>query len=301
MFVSLFVVSVLFLASCGGNPAEQSGNEQPAAQDSASTEAPVVASEFFLQITNIKGTVEVRASANDSYAPAQVGQRLAEGAQIRTGVDGIVALYRDALTMMIVDNNSEAQIKTLRGTVEVPITVVNVLNGAVALEHHAEKLPEGSILSVETPEGNTGEILGSTVRVQYNPETKIMTATCLTGTCEFVRGDQKLTLEAGQAVDVTGLQPPPGAPSEMTTEQANQFLAMGGQLCGCEITIGEIRDGGLEQTSPPPADLGGTEASATEVPATEAPSGDPVATEAPSGDSGDGGDSGGNDSGGSDG
>lgn len=303
-FVSVLVVSMLFLAACGGSSAEQGGNDQPAAQDSASTEAPVAASEFFLQVTNIKGTVEVRASANGSYAPAEVGQRLSEGAQIRTGADGIVALYRDALTMMVVDNNSEAQIKTLGGTVEVPITVVTVLNGAVALEHHAEKLPEGSILNVETPEGNTGQILGSTVRVQYNPETKVMTATCLTGTCEFVRGDQKLTLEAGQAVDVTGLQPPPGAPSEMTTEQANQFLAMGGQLCGCEITIGEIRDGGLEQTSPPPADLGGTEGSATEAPATEAPateapSGDPAATEAPSGDSG-GGDSGGGDSGGSD-
>ena len=115
------------------------------------------------------------------------------------------------------------------------------------------------------------------MRVQYNPETKLMTATCLTGTCEFVRGDQKLTLQAGQAVDVEGLQPPPGAPSEMTTDQANQFLAMGYQLCGgCPITIGEIRDGGLEQTSPPPAELGvgGTEGSATEPPATEVPSGE---------------------------
>jgi len=297
-FVSALVVLMLFLVACGGSSAEQGGNDQPVAQDSASTEAPIVASEFFLQVTNIKGTVEVRASANDSFAPAEVGQRLAEGAQIRTGADGIVALYRDALTMMVVDNNSEAQIKTLGGTVEIPITVVTVLKGAVALEHHAEKLPEGSILNVETPEGNTGQILGSTVRVQYNPETKVMTATCLTGTCEFVRGDQKLTLEQGQAVDVTGLQPPPGAPSEMTTEQANQFLAMGGQLCGCEITIGEIRDGGLEQASPPPADLGGTEGLATEAPATEAaateaPSGEPAATQAPSGDSG--GDSGGDD------
>lgn len=289
VLISLLVISMLLVACGGGGsaPAEAPAPAQDASGTTTqATEASVAASEFFLQITNIKGTVEVRASVNDSYAPAEVGQRLAEGAQIRTGADGIVALYRDALTMMIVDNNSEAQIKTLGGTVEVPITVVTVLSGAAALEHHAEKLPEGSILSVETPEGNTGQILGSTVRVQYNPETKIMTATCLTGTCEFVRGDQKLTLEQGQAVDVTGLQPPPGAPSEMTTEQANQFLAMGGQLCGCEITLSEIRDGGLEKTSPPPADLGGTEGSATEAPATEAPSGEPAATEAPSSSSG---------------
>lgn len=288
-FINLFVIPMLFLAACGSGSVEQGGSDQPAVQGNTATDAPVDTSEFFLQVANIKGTVEVRASANDSYAPATVGQRLTEGAQIRTGTDGIVALYRDALTMMIVDNNSEAQIKTLRGTIEVPLTVITVLNGAVALEHHAERLPEGSILRVETLEGNTGQILGSTVRVQYNPETKVMTATCLTGTCEFVRGDQKLTLEQGQAVDVTGLQPPPGAPSEMTTEQANQFLAMGSQLCGCEITIGEIRDGGLEQTSPPPADLGGVEGIATDVPATEAPGGDPAATDVPGGDSGSGG------------
>jgi hypothetical protein len=149
---------------------------------------------------------------------------------------------------------------------------------------------------------NNGQILGSTVRVQYNAETKVMTATCLTGTCEFVRGDQKLTLEAGQAVDVEGLQPPPGAPEEMTVDQANQFLAMGGQLCGCQITIGEIRDGGLGQTSPAPEEMGGevatSEPVATEAAATEPAATEPAATQ-PATDGG--GDSGGDDSGSGDG
>ncbi len=258
--ISVFAISMLLLAACGGGeattaPVQDAG--EPTTQ-TQSTEAPV-AEQFVLHVTNIKGLVEVRASANDEYAPAEVGQELGEGAQIRTGADGIVALYRDAITMVIIDVNSEAQIKTLGGTVEVPITIISVLTGAAALEHHAEKLPEGAVLSIETPEGNTGQILGSTVRVQYNPETKLMTATCLTGTCNFVRGDQTLTLQAGQAVDIEGLQPPPGSPEEMSTDQANQFLAMGTQLCGCQITIGEIRDGGLEQTSPPPANLEGGE------------------------------------------
>ena len=70
----------------------------------------------------------------------------------------------------------------------------------------------------------------------------------------------------------------------MKTEQANQFLAMGGQLCGCEITIGQIRDGGLQQTSPPPADLGGSDVPTTEAPATEAPTAEAPATEPPSGE-----------------
>lgn len=298
----VFLTIALLVTACGGGTVATEAPAQDTSSDSSQpTDVPAQEAVFYLQITNVKGTVEVRSSANDTYALAEVGQRLGEGAQIRTGADGIVVLYRDKLTMVIVDNNSEANVKTLGGTVEVPITILTVLTGAVGLEHHAEKLPEGAVLRVETPEGNTGNILGSTVRVQYNPETKVMTATCLTGTCEFVRGDQKLTLEQGQAVDVIGLQPPPGAPSEMTTEQANQFLAMGSQLCGCEITIGEIRDGGLGQTSPAPENLGdgtGEESgSATEEPsATEEAS-----TEAPSDDSGgdsSGGDSGGGESGG---
>jgi spore maturation protein SpmB len=272
-------MTVLLAACSEGEPATTAPSEDPSEVSTAAPAAGEEETAFFLQVSNVVGKVEVRSNSNDAYAPAEVGQQLAEGAQIRTAEDGIVALYRDAVTLVIVDNATEAEIKTLSGTTETPITVLTVLSGAVAVEHHAGKLPEGAELKVETPEGNGSQILGSTVRVNYNPDTKIMTATCLTGTCQFVRGDQKLTLEAGQAVDVQGLQPPPGAPSEMTVDQANQFLAMGFQLCGgCPITIGEIRDGGLGQTSPPPEGLPSTETPSTETPSTEVP---PTSAEVP--------------------
>lgn len=266
IFALFLLTLALVVSACGGGeetvaetaPPQQAATDAP--DSSQPTEAAPQPDQFYLQITNVVGTVETRANANEAYAPAEVGQRLTEGAQIRTGADGIVALYRDAVTMVVVDNNSEAQIKTLGGTAEAPITIMTVLTGAVALDRHGAEMPAGAVLSVETPEGNTGQVLGSTVRVQYNPETKIMTATCLTGTCEFVRGDQKLTLEEGQAVDIEGLMPPPGAPEEMSVDQANQFLEMGYQLCGgCPITIGDIRDGGLSEASPAPDDLGSDE------------------------------------------
>jgi uncharacterized membrane protein YgcG len=306
LFVQAVVICMVLLTACGGNSdlATQTTN-QPVQDTGSATGAEQPNSEnFFLEISNIRGEVEVRANSSENYVPAEVGQKLYQGAQLRTGADGIVALYRDSLTLVVVDNNSEAEIKTLAGTAEAPVTILMVTTGAVAVEHHAEELPAGAVLKVETPEGNGSQILGSTVRVQYNPETKVMTATCLTGTCEFVRGDQKLTLEQGQAVDVTGLQPPPGAPEEMTVDQANQFLAMGGQLCGCQITIGEIRDGGLSETSPAPESMSGEGNSGGE--ATEAPTGGDSgsATEAPADNNSGGGDDsggGGDDSGGGDG
>lgn len=307
----VLVVFALLLAACGESapPAQESSTGQETTDSAPATEAPSSegTAEFFLQIAKVVGTVEVRASASEEYTPAQEGQRLVVGAQIRTGADGIVALYRDTKTMVIVDNNSEAEIKTLGGTAEVPVTVILLLSGAAALDHHAEQLPEGAVFSIETPEGNNGGVIGSTVRVQYNPETKIMTATCLTGTCEFVRGDQKLTLQAGQAVDVQGLQPPPGAPEEMSVDQANQFLAMGYQLCGgCSITIGEIRDGGLSGSAPAPENLdqpSGTENSNDSGNTNDSGSSSDSSGSSNSGNSNDssgGSDSGGSDSGGSD-
>jgi hypothetical protein len=94
-------------------------------------------------------------------------------------------------------------------------------------------------------------VVHSTIRVSYDPETKIMTAICTSGECNMVKGDQKLTLQEGQAVDLTGLAPLPNMPEEMSTEQANQFLAMADQMCGCQVDIGDIHDVDLESFSPP--------------------------------------------------
>ena len=307
---------IALLSACGASTQPTVAREESTALPAAgSTEAPatpaaqapatqvtqptdtITASEFYFEFAAIKGEVEVRASASDPFAPAEVGQRLSEGAEIRTGADGIAALYRDSLTMLIVDNNSEIQVKTLRGTPEVPITVLRLNSGAAALEHHAEKLPEGAVFALEMPNGDTSGITGSIVRVTYDAKTKLMTASCLTGVCKFVRGDQTLTLQEGQSVDVEGLKPPPGAPSEMTTDQANQFLAMGGQLCGCEIKLSEIYNTGFKGVVPPPSDLpdidqgNGGDAEATQDPnATATPEGsdaeatqDPNATSTPEG------------------
>jgi hypothetical protein len=271
---AIIVVCALVISACGTKPTEAppappQSAETPKAVETApqSTEAakPTEAVKLtevprptktqpMLYITQVKGTVEVRLPESETFAPAKVGQKIGEGAMIRTSADGNAVLYRDKISMVILDKSSEMQVKKLAFKSSKPITILSLTSGAAAVEHKG-KLEEGSVFALETPNKDKGGVVGSTIRVSYDPETKTMTAVCVTGECNLVKGDQKLSMTEGQAVDVQGLAPIPSMPEEMTTEQANQFLAMADQMCGCELTIGEIRDQGLEELVPPSEDV----------------------------------------------
>jgi len=274
IFSTVITVLALLISACGANPTAVPKPADSASQSAAShvtespqaTEAstPVATPQFtevpkptktkpMLYLTSVKGQVEVREKADATYAPAKVGQKIGEGAQIRTGAESVVVLYRDKLSMVVVDQSSEVQVKQLAFKSGKPITVVSLMSGAAAVEHKG-KLPEGAILAVETPNKQQNGVVGSILRVSFDPETKLLTAVCVTGDCHLVRGDQTLDLKEGQEVDVSGLAPLPGMPEEMTTEQANQFLAMGNQMCGCQITLSEIREGGGLLSIVPPLD-----------------------------------------------
>jgi hypothetical protein len=267
---ALIVVCALVISSCGTKPAEappaapsQSAESPKATEAPRSTDAPKptdtvkltevprpTKTQPMLYVTSVTGTVEVRRAENEAFAPAKVGQKIGEGAMIRTSADGIAVLYRDKISMVVLDKSSEMRVKKLAFKSSKPITILSLSNGAAAVEHKG-KMEEGAVFALETPNKDKSGVVGSTLRVSYDPETKTMTAVCVTGECNLVKGDQKLNLTEGQAVDVQGLAPIPGMPEEMTTEQANQFLGMAHQMCGCELTIGEIRDQGLEELVPP--------------------------------------------------
>ena len=273
--LTLIVVCAIAISACGAKPAEapqptappQSAETPKAVEAPQSTEAeePTEAVKLteiprptktqpMLYVTSVKGKVDVRQTAKDEYAPAKVGQKIGEGADVRTGADGVAVLYRDKTSMVILDKSSEMRVKKLAFASSKPITILSLSNGAAAVEHKG-KLPEGAIFALETPNKDRSGVVGSTLRVSYDPETNTMTAVCVTGECNLVKGDQKVDLTEGQAVDVQGLAPLPDMPEEMTTDQANQFLAMADQMCGCELTISDIRDGGLEEQVPPLDDV----------------------------------------------
>lgn len=272
---TIVVVCAIVISACGTKPVETSQPVAPpqftatpkASEAPQSTETPKptealklteiprpTKTQPMLFITLVKGMVEVRQTASETYTPAKVGQKIGEGAEIRTGVDGVAVLYRDKISMVMLDRSSEMRVKKLAFKSSKPITILSLKNGAAAIEHKG-KLPEGAIFALEAPNKDRSGVVGSTLRVSYDPETKIMTAVCVTGECNLVKGDQKVNLTEGQYVDVQGLAPLPNMPEEMTTEQANQFLSMAHQMCGCELTLSEIRDQGLEELVPPLDDV----------------------------------------------
>ena len=75
--------------------------------------------------------------------PAKVGQKLQEGAELRSGKDGIIVLYRDKISMVTLDVNSEMQVKSLQGTKEKPVTELFLVKDAAALVHKG-KLPKSN-------------------------------------------------------------------------------------------------------------------------------------------------------------
>jgi hypothetical protein len=268
-FVSVLLAVLLTLVACSGNqstaPAatpEPAATEVPATQSSAPSATEAVSEQPqnaekvlpMLHIAMVKGQVEIRENADGQFAPAQAGQKIGVGVEIRTGTDGIVALYRDTLSMVVLDQSSAMVVKKLAFKDGKPITILFLIKGAAAVEHNG-KLPEGAMLSIETPNQQVSGVLGSTVRVSFDTSVTppVMTATCISGECNFVKGDQTLSLQEGQQIDVTGMVPLPGMPNvmEISEEQANQFLAQAHAMCGCDLPISEIRDTGLTTLAPP--------------------------------------------------
>jgi hypothetical protein len=262
LFGILLIVS-LVLSACGGG--EPVADEKPVVpptqaqlnQESATAKAnPSDKTRPMLHIALTKGLVEIRETPDGQWVPAQKGQKLGAGAEIRTGADSVVALFRDALSMVTLDRDSVMLVKKLAFEAKHPITILTVINGAATVDHKGE-LPKGSVLAIENPDKQQSGVQGSIVRVSYNAETKTMTATCFSGDCYFAKGGQTLNLRAGQQVDEAGVAALDDMPdvTEISAEQADAFLDQAHALCGCNLSISEIIDAGLISFAPLPDDV----------------------------------------------
>jgi hypothetical protein len=155
--------------------------DSPSDSGSTSSEREAVLSE-------IENTVSFRKTSVDELASAQQGASILEGGSVETGEDGRVRVdLMPEGTIVRVGPNSAFSLPKLTEENGEPKTTIELLFGKVFV------LLNGGTLSVETPSG-VASVRGSLLSVEYNPETKRISAACMEGECTL-QGEQGEEIE----------------------------------------------------------------------------------------------------------
>ncbi len=218
IFVFLFVVSALLLASCGGTPATTSS--------SIATATPTIPSALDLTavLSESQGTVEIKNADQPDFSAAADGMRVQVQGQVRTGTDSRVRLDLSTGTIVRVAPES---LFTLQANEEQDgslLTRLMLEAGQVWVILH------GGQLEVETPSG-VASVRGSFMSVWVDPLTGDVWVTCLEGWCQAENPTAALEMVAGEGAslyhwDAAGaLPPPPPELRYLSQQEIDQFLA----------------------------------------------------------------------------
>src|SRR5262245_11659042 len=111
---------VLFvLSACGGTSAPPASTDAPPTSPPTNTPLPIPRA---ATLKTVEGVVEWRHGAEGEYAPAEAGQVLEVGDEVRTGEDGRAVIALDDGTAMVVTANASFSLTALEGTHESPVT-----------------------------------------------------------------------------------------------------------------------------------------------------------------------------------
>jgi LysM repeat protein len=161
----------LLAASCQRNFVYLNTPEGNALGPSATPERSAV-------IESAVGTVEWRASSKAEWAAAQVGQVLAEGAEVRTGASSTAALRLTEGSKIYVGPSSEVVVNLLNPFMDSRLTVLDVGRGQLWV------LLNGGSLDIKTPLG-TATAREAYLSLNYQPQGQDLDITCLQGMCGF--------------------------------------------------------------------------------------------------------------------
>jgi LysM repeat protein len=125
-----------------------------------------------------EGTVEWRASANAEWSAAQEGQVFAQGAEVRTGTDGEVALRLTEGSKIYVGSGAELSFNLLNPYLDSQLTELDLGRGQLWV------LLNGGALDVKTPLG-TATARTAYLSLDYQPQGQNLDVTCLQGVCGF--------------------------------------------------------------------------------------------------------------------
>jgi len=150
-------------------------------------------------VKSVTGVVEIRASAEATFAPATAGQQMLTGDELKTGSDGQAVMVLDDGTGIVVAADSSFSLSTLEGTHDNPITRFFLNLGQVFTIGPSDFNPD-AVYEIETPRG-VATIRGTMLGVRFDLETGGQ-FNCLIGQCAVALEDIQVDLPAGTQVSV---------------------------------------------------------------------------------------------------
>ncbi|NWF64745.1 MAG: FecR domain-containing protein [Chloroflexi bacterium] len=172
-------------------------------------------------MSELSGLVEMKQAGQESFAPASAGAVLSENGQIQTGDNGRVRLDLSTGTIIRVSPSSFFTLTSNKEAEGGLLTKIKLDAGKIFI------ILNGGQADVETPSG-VASVRGSYMKVEVNPVTKVITITCLEGSCTASNPAGTVNFTNGQSVI---LNPPDDAGNwetptvgQMTPEQFLEWL-----------------------------------------------------------------------------
>lgn len=165
-----------------------------------STAAPPTAATRSASLSEVTGPAQTLAAPGTQWLEAGIGQQIAAGGGVQTGIDGRVRLDISDGTIMRLAPETEFILDVFSPSAENPTTTFLLEAGHVFIQVTKE-LGSGSF-ELKTPSG-VAAVRGSLMAVEFHPANGHMIATCLEGACRLTANSGNFTeLAAGQQAGI---------------------------------------------------------------------------------------------------
>lgn len=170
------------------------------------------------QLSELRNTVEARASETTDWQAAAEGDGLAAGGGVRTGDEARARVDISDGTIVRLAPNTEFTLRQFND----PVTQWSLSAGKLWIS--VTKALGGGAFEVETPNG-VAAVRGSLMGVEYYPANGHMIITCLEGQCRLTQpGSGKFTdLTAGQQTGIPGFGRDPGAARDIDVVRLGEW------------------------------------------------------------------------------
>lgn len=204
-FFLVLLVLTLVISACsffGGEEDSPNNNNNAAANEEPDKDDDDGDTSLIATLTELTGSVQVTSQSTGSSGLAFIGQQLALGDEVMTGVDSRTRVDYANGTFFRVGPNTQAQIVSVDTEVDEGF-LANLKLGAGEIW----VVLTGGKLIVDTPSG-VASVIGSYMSVSYDPVTGELTVTCLEGECHVSNAAGGVIMYAGQIAVITSINSP---------------------------------------------------------------------------------------------